>query len=176
MEIEDTKREPNDSDMILYKSGILNETLNTSKGHRCTIPNWCETYKFYSKHINYIMNISTTGKLTKYKTVVDGCLIQIVREPPINSVFNVIISINENITSRKMPSYKGFLKGYRMKTNPQFIKSQPSTKNILFNNVFQLWKTGYHKYSLDYNYENQEIHITDDIAFAIATTMFHDNE
>lgn len=176
IEFEDTKREPNDSDMILYKSGILNDTLNTSKGHRCKIPNWCETYKYYSKNMNYIMNISSTGKLTKYKTVVDGCVIHIVREPPINGIFNVIISINEYITSRKIPSYKGLLKGYRMKTNPQFTKSKPSTKNILFDNVFQLWKTGYNKYSLDYKYDNQEIHITDDIAFAIATTMFHDNE
>ena len=89
---------------------------------------------------------------------------------------SVILNINENITTRKMPSYKGFFKGYTMKTNPQFTESRASTKNILFNNVLQLWKTASRKYSLDYKYNNQEFHITDNIAFAIATTMFHDNE
>lgn len=176
MDVEDTKREPDDSDMILYKSGILQDTLNTSNGHKCTIPNWCNNYKFYSRYMNYDMNISTTGQTRRYKTVVDGCVIQIVREPPINNIFNVIISINEKVTSRKMPSYKGFFKGYIMKTNPQFTETRASTKNILFPNVLQLWKTGSRKYSLDYKYENQAIHITDNIAFAIATTMFHDNE
>jgi len=176
MEFEDTKREPNDSDMILYQTGIVNNTLRTSKGHSCTIPNWCNSYKFDSKNTSYIMNITTTGKLTKYNSVVDGCIIQIIREPPIKGLFNVILNINENITSRKMPSYKGFFKGYTMKTNPQFTESRASTKNILFNNVLQLWKTASRKYSLDYKYNNQEFHITDNIAFAIATTMFHDNE
>lgn len=176
MDFEDTKREPDDSDMILYKSGILNDVLNTSKGHTCKMPNWCNNYKFYSRYMNYVMNISKTGRTTKYNTVVDGYVIQIVREPPINNIFNVILSINEKVTSRKMPSYKGFFKGYIMKTNPQFTETRASTKNILFPNVLQLWKTGSRKYSLDYKYENQEIHITDNIAFAIATTMFHDNE
>jgi len=122
------------------------------------------------------MNVATTGSLIKYNTVVNGRIIQIVREPPINNVFNVILSVDEKITSRKMPSYKGFFKGYVMKTNPLYIKSHASAKNILFDNVLQLWKTGSRKYSLDYKYDNQHIHITDDIAFAIATTMFHENE
>jgi len=176
MEFEETKREPDDSDMIVYTNGIINDTLRSSKGHICIIPNWGSSYKFSSKYIDYVMHISSIGKLTKYKSIVDGCAIQIIREPPMNNVFNVILSINENITSRKMPSYKGFFKGYTMKTNPQFTESMKSTRNILFNNVLQLWKTGNSKYSLDYKYDNQEFHITEDIAFAVATTMFHDNE
>lgn len=176
IDYEETKREPDDSDMIIYKKGVLNNILTTSKGHSCTIPNWGTRYTFHSRHMNYIMNISTTGSLIKYNTVVNGRIIQIVREPPINNVFNVILSIDENIASRKMPSYKGFFKGYVMKTKPVFTKTYASAKNILFDDVLQLWKTGSRKYSLDYRYDNQKIHITEDIAFAIATTMFHDNE
>jgi len=122
------------------------------------------------------MRISYSGNLIKYKTVVDGSQIQIVKELNPNNVFNVVISINEKMASRKLPSYQGFFKGYTMKNNPRFTKSYASSKNILIENVIQLWKTGKRKYSLDYHYTNQEIYITDNIAFAIATTMFHDNE
>ena len=121
------------------------------------------------------MKITFSNKLIKYETVVDGNIIKIVKELNDN-VFNVVLSVNENISTRKMPSYKGFFKGFIMKTNPSFTKSYASSKNILFENVFQMWKTGSNKYSLDYHYSNQQFHISDTIAFAIATTMFHSNE
>lgn len=176
IDVDETKREPNDSDMILKKHGIINTQITTNKGHRCIIPNWKNTYTFHSKYMKYIMNITYTGKIIKYETVVDDIAINIVKERNENNVFNVILSINENIVVRKMPYYKGFIKGFIMKTKPSFTKSYASSKNILFEDVFQMWKTGSGKYSLDYHYSNQLFHISDNIAFAIATTMFHDNE
>ena len=175
IDFDEPKRDPNDSDMILKQKGVINTQLTTNKGHHCIIPNWKNKYTFHSKYMNYLMKITYSGKLIKYETVIDGNIVKIVKEL-INNVFNVIVSVNENITTRKMPSYKGFFKGFIMKTNPSFIKSYASSKNILFDDVFQMWKTGSSKYSLDYNYSHQHFFISDNIAFAIATTMFHDNE
>jgi hypothetical protein len=175
IEFDEIKKEPNDSDMILKKNGIVNTYLTTNKGHHCIIPIWENKYTFHSKYMNYVMKITFSNKLIKYETVVDGNIIKIVKELNDN-VFNVVLSVNENISTRKMPSYKGFFKGFIMKTNPSFTKSYASSKNILFENVFQMWKTGSNKYSLDYHYSNQQFHISDTIAFAIATTMFHSNE
>lgn len=176
IDFDEPKREPDDSDMILKKHGIINTQLTTDKGHHCIIPNWKNKYTFHSKFMNYVMKITYTGKLIKYISVVDGITINIVKERNENNVFNVVLSVNENVVTRKMPRYKGFFKGFIMKTNPSFTKSYASSKNILFEDVFQMWKTGSNKYSLDYKYNNQLFHISDNIAFAIATVMFHDNE
>ena len=175
IEIENIKREPDDSDIILHVTGILNNYLTTSKGHSCKLPNWGNHFIFCSKNTEYVMNISSSGKLTKYKTYVDGYTVNIIKEPLIRGIGNIIISVNENICSREMPTYNGFFKGYTMKTNPVFNNSFASGNNILFNNVIQLWKTGANKYSLDYKYENQQFYITDNIAFALATALIHDN-
>lgn len=175
IDFDEPKRDPGDSDMILKQKGIINTQLTTNKGHHCIIPNWKNKYAFHSKYMNYVMKITYTGNLIKYETVIDGNIVKIVKELRKN-VFNVVVSVNENISARMMPTYKGFFKGFIMKTNPSFTKSYASSKNILFEDVFQMWKTSSNKYSLDYHYSHQRFHISDNIAFAIATTMFHDNE
>ena len=114
------KQDPNDSDMILKKHGFLNTQLTTDKGHHCIIPNWENKYTFHSKFMNYVMKITYTGKVIKYVTVVDGLTINIVKERNENNVFNVVLSVDENIVMRKMPNYKGFLKGFIIKTNTSF--------------------------------------------------------
>lgn len=170
-----TKRDPNDSDMILYNTGLISNKLTTNKGHYCNIPYWNTSYTIHNNRTQYKINIKYSGNIIKYETNIDGDDVNIIKELN-DDVFNVVLSVNNNISMRKKPSYKGIFKGYIMKTNPNFTKSYPSSKNILFDNVFQMWKTGHNKYSLDYHYEHQNFHISDDIAFAIASAMFHDNE